>query len=212
MTTADAAMSERPPLYLADTIDLDHAVAWLADVNAGREAPGRLAIAALFVRAVASALRAVPELNGWWMAGRPCPSDAVHLGVAVGRRRSAPVIPVLADADRCTLDELMGRLRTIVRHARTGEPSVPEPARPTFTVTSLGELGVQAVFPPIVRPQLGAVGFGKIVEQPSAVAGAIVCSPMVTATLAADQRVIDSHRGARLLSRIDELLQRPEAL
>jgi pyruvate dehydrogenase E2 component (dihydrolipoamide acetyltransferase) len=212
MTPAVALMPEHPPLYLAATIDLERAVGWLTEVNAAREAPARLAIAALFLKAVAGALREFPELNGWWMAGRRCSSGAVHLGVAVAQRREPPVIPVVADADRCTLDELMAKLRAVVRHARSGQPPTLEPARPTFTVTSLGELGVQAVFPPIVRPQLGAVGFGKIVEQPSAVAGAIVCSPMVTTTLAADQRATDSHGGARLLSRIDELLQQPEAL
>jgi pyruvate dehydrogenase E2 component (dihydrolipoamide acetyltransferase) len=44
------------------------------------------------------------------------------------------------------------------------------------------------------------------------VAGAIVCSPVVTATLAADHRVVDGHRGARFLAIIDRLLQQPAML
>jgi pyruvate dehydrogenase E2 component (dihydrolipoamide acetyltransferase) len=87
-----------------------------------------------------------------------------------------------------------------------------ELAQGTFTVTSLGDQGVQAVFPSIVPPQVAGVGFGRVTEQPSAVAGAIVCSPVVTATLAADQRVTDSQRGARFLALLDERLQHPEAL
>jgi pyruvate dehydrogenase E2 component (dihydrolipoamide acetyltransferase) len=84
-------------------------------------------------------------------------------------------------------------------------------AGPTFTVTNLGTLGVHSIFPSIAPPLVGAVGFGKVVEKPSIVQGAVVCSPAVTATLAADQ-TIGSHRGARFLTTIDRVLQRPEAL
>jgi pyruvate dehydrogenase E2 component (dihydrolipoamide acetyltransferase) len=106
----------------------------------------------------------------------------------------------------------MGSLRDLVRRARANRLRAADLSNPTFTVTNLGELGVQAVFPSIVPPQGGAVGFGKVVEQPSAVAGTIVCSPMVTATLTAWQEVVDSHRGARFLSAVDSLLQHPETL
>jgi len=59
---------------------------------------------------------------------------------------------------------------------------------------------------------VGGAGFGKVVEQPSAVAGAIVCSPVVTATLAADHRVVDGHRGAHFLAAVERRLREPEAL
>ena len=139
-------------------------------------------------------------------------STAVHLGVGVARRRGGQVIPVLLDADRRDLDDLMHALLAIVRRARAGRLQQSDLGHPTFTVTSLGELGVQTVFPAIVPPQVGGVGFGKVVEQPSAVAGTIVCSPVVTATLAADQRVVDGHRGARFLTAIERRLQEPETL
>jgi pyruvate dehydrogenase E2 component (dihydrolipoamide acetyltransferase) len=205
-------MPGNPHLYLAATIDLDRAVAWLAGVNAQRPASRRLLMAALFLKAVTRSLREVPELNGFWIDGRNQPSTAVHLGVAVARRGAGPVIPVLLDADRLDLDDLMQALLVIVRRGRAGHPHQADVGAPTFTVTSLGELGVQTVFPSIVPPQVGGVGFGKVVEQPSAVAGTIVCSPVVTATLAADHRVVDGHRGARFLATIERRLQEPEAL
>jgi pyruvate dehydrogenase E2 component (dihydrolipoamide acetyltransferase) len=205
-------MTESPHLYLAATIDLDRAVTWLADVNAQRPASRRLLMAALFLKAVARSLREVPELNGFWIDGCSQTSTAVHLGVTLARRRAGPVIPVLFDADRRDLDDLMQALLAIVRRAQAGRPHQSDLGDPTFTVTSLGELGVQAVFPSIVPPQVGGVGFGKVVEQPSAVAGTIVCSPVVTATLAADQRVVDGHRGARFLAALERRLQEPEAL
>jgi len=205
-------MAESPHLYLAATIDLERAVAWLAEVNAQRQAPRRLLMAGLFLKAVACSLREVPELNGFWIDGCSQTSTAVHLGVSVARRPGGPVIPVLLDADRRDLDDLMQALLAIVRRARAGRLHQSDLGHPTFTVTSLGELRVQTVFPSIVPPQVGGVGFGRVVEQPSAVAGTIVCSPVVTTTLAADQRVVDGHRGARFLAAIERRLQEPESL
>lgn len=207
--------ADATPLYLAATVDLQRAVDWLAETNAQRPAPERVVMAALFLRAVVTALRDVPELNGPWAMGHTGGQTAhcgpVHLAVAVGRRAGGLATVVLPDADRLALADLMRRFREGVALVRRGGTPA-DVAQATFTVTSLGEQGVQAVFPSIVPPQVAGVGFGRVTEQPSAVAGAIVCSPVVTATLAADQRVTDSQRGARFLALLDERLQRPEAL
>jgi pyruvate dehydrogenase E2 component (dihydrolipoyllysine-residue acetyltransferase) len=205
-------MPERQHFYLAATIDLDRAVTWLVDANAQRPASRRLLMAALFLKAVAGSLLDIPELNGFWIDGRGQTSAGVHLGIALATRRAGPVIPVLVDADRRDLDDLTQALLAMVRRFRAGHPDRSDLGHPTFTVTSLGELGVHAVFSSIVPPQVGSVGFGKVVEQPSVVAGAIVCSPVVTATLAADHRAVDGRRGARFLAAIERRLQAPEAL
>ena len=205
------AMGASSHLYLAANIDLDRAVNWLAELNAHRPAPDRLVMAALFLKAVTHGLRDVPELNGTMIDGEGHPSSTVHLGVAVARWDGAPIVAVLPDAGRRGVDDVMRMLRDLVRRARTDRLRETDLPEPTFTVTHLGYLGVQAVFPSIVPPLVGAVGFGKVVEQPSAVQGAVVCSPVVTATLAAADSV-GSHRGARFLATIDRVLQRPEAL
>jgi pyruvate dehydrogenase E2 component (dihydrolipoamide acetyltransferase) len=83
---------------------------------------------------------------------------------------------------------------------------------PTITVTSLGDQGVDAVLPVIYPPQVAIVGFGRIRERPWAVGGDVAVRPVVTASLAADHRVSDGHRGAQFLAGLDRLLQRPEDL
>jgi pyruvate dehydrogenase E2 component (dihydrolipoamide acetyltransferase) len=200
-----------PYVYLAATVDLDRAVTWLGQANAQRRPPDRLVMAALFLRAVTHGLRDVPELNATVVDHPRLPGAAVHLGVTVMRRDGAPVVSVLPDAERRSVDDLMKALRELAHRARTDRLREADLGMPTFTVTNLGNLGVQAVFPTVVPPLVGAVGIGKVIEQPSAVDGAVVCSPVVTLTLAADHAV-GSHRGARFLATIDRVLQRPEAL
>ena len=208
LQNTEAAISH---LYLAATIDLDRAITWLGAANTQRRPPDRLVMAALFLRAVTHGLREVPELNATTADDPRLPGAAVHLGVTVMRRDGTPLVPVLPDAERRSVDDLMKALRELAHRARTDRLREADLGGPTFTVTDLGNLGVQAVYPSVVPPLVGAVGIGKVVEQPSAVDGAVVCSPVVTMTLAADHAV-GSHRGARFLATIDRVLQRPEAL
>ena len=83
---------------------------------------------------------------------------------------------------------------------------------PLLKLTNLGDQGVDAVFPVIYPPQVAIVGFGRIRERPWVSAGSLGVAHVVTATLAADHRASDGHRGAVFLAALDRLLQNPEAL
>jgi pyruvate dehydrogenase E2 component (dihydrolipoamide acetyltransferase) len=68
------------------------------------------------------------------------------------------------------------------------------------------------VFGVIYPPQVALVGFGRIAERPWAENGSLSVRPTVSASLSADHRVSDGHRGALFLAEIRELLQHPERL
>ncbi|MFD9617761.1 dihydrolipoamide acetyltransferase family protein [Streptomyces virginiae] len=206
------ANREIPHYYLSTTIDLAVAMAWMRDRNASRPVVERLVPAALLLKSVALAARQVPELNGYWKEEAFVPSPTVRLGVAVSLRGGGLVAPALADADTMPLPELMAALKGLVSRARSGRLRASETADPTLTVTNLGDQGVEAVFGVIYPPQVALVGLGRVTERPVAVDGMLTVHPTVTATLAADHRASDGATGARLLTAIDRLLQRPEEL
>lgn len=203
---------EAPHFYLGTTIDLRTAMSWIERENAERNVAGRLLPGALLLKAAALALRDVPELNARWEGDEAPPAPRIHLGVAVSLRGGGLVAPALHDADRLPLAELMAALKDLVLRARAGTLRSSEMSDPTITVTSLGERGVETVFPVIFPPQVAIVGFGKIAERPWVVDGRVVPRPLVNATLAADHRVTDGHRAAAYLASLDALLQRPEGL
>jgi pyruvate dehydrogenase E2 component (dihydrolipoamide acetyltransferase) len=211
-----AAMSrsnrEIPHYYLGTEVDVGAAIEWLAAENARRGVADRVLPAVLLLKAVALAVREVPEMNGFWSDGAFRPSTAVHLGVAISLRGGGLVAPAIHDADRKTLPELMRALSDIVARARAGSLKSSEMSDPTLTVTNLGDLGVESVFGVIFPPQVALVGFGRIVERPRVRGGAVAARPTVLASLAADHRASDGHRGGRFLAAIDALLQKPEAL
>lgn len=203
---------EIPHYYLSTTIDMQRALTWLTETNLRRPITDRLLYGVLLIKAAALALREVPELNAVWTEGRAVPSEAVHVGVAISLRQGGLVAPALHDADRLPLDELMRDFRDLVTRARAGSLRSSELADPTITVTSLGEQGVEAVFGVIYPPQVALVGFGKVVERPWIAEGQIKARPLVTATLSADHRVTDGHRGGLFLAAVDRLLQDPGRL
>ena len=214
--TIAAAMTrskrEIPHYYLSTTIDMQRTMTWVNAVNAQRPVTERLIHGVLFIKAVALALRELPELNAWCVDGRVVQKTAIHVGVAIALRQGGLVAPALHDADRQSVDELMRNFRDLVQRARAGSLRSSELSDPTITVTSIGEQGVDSVFAIIYPPQAAIVGFGKIVERPWSVDGQIVSRPLVTATLSGDHRVTDGHRGALFLSAVDRLLQEPARL
>lgn len=203
---------EIPHYYLSTTIDLSRMSKWLEAENAKRPITERVLPVVPLLRATALALREVPELNGYWVEGGFRRSEAIHLGFAISFRGGGLVAPALHDADKRTTPELMRDLTDLIKRARAGSIRSSELTDPTITVTNLGDQGVEAVFGIIYPPQVALVGFGKIAERPWAAGGMVGARPTVVASLAADHRASDGHRGGIFLTALDRLLQEPEKL
>ncbi len=203
---------EIPHYYLGTRIDLSRTIAWLQAENLKRPVTERLLYSVLLLKAVALAVHEIPEMNGFWGDGAFKPSQAVHVGVAISLRQGGLIAPAIHDLDKKSLDEIMVNLRDLVKRVRAGVLRSSEITDATITVTSLGEQGVETVFGIIYPPQVALVGFGKITERPWAANGMVGAKPVIMATLAADHRASDGHRGGLFLAAIDRLLQEPQKL
>jgi pyruvate dehydrogenase E2 component (dihydrolipoamide acetyltransferase) len=211
-----AAMSrskrEIPHYYLSQDIDLTVATEWLGARNADLPPAKRLLMGVLFIKAVAITLPRFPELNGFDRDGRFEPSEAVHVGSATAIRGGGLIAPAIHDADRLDLATVMNRLRNLVSRVRSGGLRASELSDPTVTVSSLGDRGVDRLYGIIYPPQVAIVGFGTPRLGPWVVEGGIVPRTLVTATLAADHRHSDGHRGALFLAALAQRLQEPDML
>jgi pyruvate dehydrogenase E2 component (dihydrolipoamide acetyltransferase) len=201
-----------PHYYLSTMIDLGPARDWLADQNRGRAPAERLLPAVLQIKAVALALREFPDLNAWRVGEAPVPKESIHVGVAISLRGGGLVAPAIHDTDRLNLDQLMSALRDLVSRVRGGALRSSELTDSTITVSNLGDRGVDALFGVIYPPQVALVGFGRIAERPWVVDGQVLARPVVTASLSADHRSSDGHRGGLFLARVEQLLQEPARL
>lgn len=208
-----AAMSrskrEIPHYYLAHTVDLDAALSGLRATNETRSVADRILPVALFVRAVAVALRGFPELNGFVRDGKFVAGTGIHIGLAVSLRGGGLINPAIHDADREDLPGLMAKIRDVTARARCGGLRASELADATITVTNLGEQGVHRVFGVIHPPQVAIVGIGAIATRPWVVDNVVVARPLVDLSLAADHRVSDGHHGGRFLRAVAHELGGP---
>lgn len=217
MRTAIASAMERskreiPHYYLSETIPLETALRWLRTENAKRSINDRVLPAALLLKAVAVTLKRFPELNGFYRAGSFVSAEKTHVGVAISLRQGGIVAPALLDTQTKTLLQLMRELADLTQRCRAGSLRSSELAESTITVTNLGDQGTSEVFGVIYPPQVALVGFGRVIERPWAQNGEVRILPTLTATLSADHRVSDGHRGALFLLELSDALQHPEEL
>lgn len=203
---------EIPHYYLQSRLDMTAATLWLADYNAAQEPANRLILSALLLRATVLALQEFPEFNGFWQDETFHPSRDIHLGMAINIRSMGLMTPALRNLEQASLPEVMLKLQDVTKRARSGGLRSSEVGTATLTVTALGERGVDSVFGVIFPPQVAILGFGRLHREPVAVGDAIAVHSVMQATLAADHRVSDGHRGALFLDRIGQYLCDPALL
>jgi pyruvate dehydrogenase E2 component (dihydrolipoamide acetyltransferase) len=203
---------EIPHYYLGCDIEVERAAVWLESFNTGRPIGERVLFAALVFKAIALALREVPDLNGSFVDGAFRRSEAIHLGVVTSLRDGGVIVPALHDADRLSLPDLMASLRDLLTRVRAGQLRSSDLADATTTVTNLGDLGVETVYGVIYPPQVALIGLGRVTARPVVREQAIVAARVCTITLAADHRVTDGMTGARFLADVRARLAHPEAL
>jgi pyruvate dehydrogenase E2 component (dihydrolipoamide acetyltransferase) len=211
-TAMSKSKREIPHYYLSTTIEMTRALDWLAKENSQRSISERLLVAVLQLKAVALALRDVPELNGYWKDEQFQPAEAVHVGLAISMKGGGLVAPAVHDTNRKSLVELMATLHDLIPRARAGRLRSSEMTDATVTLTNLGDLGVESVYGVIYPPQVAIVGLGKITQQPWVENGVVAVRSIVKATLAADHRASDGRTGAKFLEALNGRLQNPEQL
>ncbi len=203
---------EIPHYYLETRIDMSKPLAWLEAENLQRSIRDRILPVVLLIKATAKALTDVPQLNGYWLDDALNTSEGIHIGFAISLRQGGLVTPAIHDADLKSLEELMASMSDLIKRTRAGRLRSSELTDATITLTNLGDMGVEKVYGVIYPPQVGLVGFGKVIEQTWVENGMLGIRPVLTATLAGDHRASDGRTGGQFLDALNHYLQEPEKL
>ena len=208
----EQANRDIPHYHLGETVDVEETLRWLSETNAGRPPARRLLPAVLVLKATALALKDHRDLNGYWIDGTFRAGAGIHLGVAISLRQGGLLAPAIRDVDDRSLDDLMEALKDLVERTRSGGLRGSELTDPTFTVSNLGDSGVESIHGLITPPQVAFLGVGRITPRPWAVDGMLAVRRTVYLGLAGDHRASDGRRGAHFLGAIATRLTRPETL
>jgi 2-oxoglutarate dehydrogenase E2 component (dihydrolipoamide succinyltransferase) len=171
----------------------------------------KLGFMSFFIKAVVSALQAVPQINSRIEGDDLIQNHFYDVGVAVGTERGL-VVPVVRDADQKSFAQLEKELVDFAGKAREGKIKIEELQGGVFTISNGGVYGSLLSTPILNPPQSGILGMHKIQERPIAVKGEVVVRPMMYLALSYDHRVVDGKEAVTFLIRIKECIENPVRL
>jgi pyruvate dehydrogenase E2 component (dihydrolipoamide acetyltransferase) len=201
---------EAPHIYLTRAVDVTELLALRATLNDTLVAAGgsKVSVNDLVVKAVATALRAHPEVNVSFAGDSVRRHKRVHVGVAVAVA-SGLLVPVVRDADRASVSEIAARTRDLSARARDRKLRPEEMTGGTFTVSNLGMYGIEQFTAVINPPEAAILAVGAAIEELRPRDGVPVVRSIMRVTLSCDHRVVDGATGAGFLQTLAGLLEAP---
>ncbi len=198
------------PVTLTTTIDATELVSLRNQWKIASQSSGDLvpSYTDLFAKLTAMALVKHPILNSRWEDDRIVIAEGIHIGIAVDTEAGL-MVPVVRDVPRLSLKELSIRSRDLIDRARQRKLAASEMQGGTFTVTSLGALGIDAFTPIIHYPECAILGIGRIRRCPAVIEDQIVIRDQVTLSLTFDHRITDGVPAARFLQTLSALIGNP---
>jgi len=207
------AKSTIPHFYLTLDCELDALLALREQINKGAPLTDgkpayKLSVNDMIIKALAMALRAVPDANVTWTDGAMLKHKHADIGVAV----SIPgglITPVVRDACHKPLSVISNEMKDLAARARNRKLKPEEYQGGSSAVSNLGMFGIKD-FAAVINPPhatILAVGAGekRIVVKNDAPAVAMVMS----VTLSTDHRAVDGALGAELLSAFKGYIENP---
>ena len=159
--------------------------------------------------AVIRALEKFPQANTHFLGDKIKWFKKVHLGLAVDTDRGL-MVPALRNADDLSITGLSSQLKELSAAARNGNvnPDLLNPAAASFTVSNLGNYGVEMFTPVINLPQTAILGVCTIVPRPKELEdGVYGFVPMMGLSLTYDHQALDGGEATLFLAEIKNQIE-----
>ena len=158
---------------------------------------------------VIKALEKFPEANSHFLTDSIKTFHKVHLGLAVDTSRGL-MVPALINASDMDLAKLSKELKSIAEACKKGSinPELIQSTAATFTVSNLGNYGVEMFTPIINLPQVAILGVCTIINRPVNIGNNILgFVPYIGLSLTYDHRAIDGGPATLFLREIKEQIE-----
>lgn len=193
-----------PHLYLSSDVILDPLLSFRKELKEKHDV--KVSVNDIIIKAVAIALRNVPEANAYWDTekGEVVLLDSVDISIAVATEKGL-MTPIVRNADQKTISAISLEIKELASRARAGKLTPNEFQGGTFSISNLGMFPVDHFCAIINPPQacILAVGRGNQVVEPVFGTDGIEKPAVVTKmnlTLSADHRVFDGKVGGSFIA------------
>ncbi|MGF6159945.1 pyruvate dehydrogenase E2 component (dihydrolipoamide acetyltransferase) [Ensifer sp. KUDG1] len=202
-----------PHFYVSVDCELDALLALRAQLNAAAPEQGgkpvyKLSVNDMVIKALALALRDVPNANVSWTESNMVKHKHADVGVAV----SIPgglITPIVRQADLKSLSAISNEMKDLGQRAKDRKLKPEEYQGGTTAVSNMGMMGVKN-FAAVVNPPhatILAIGAGE--ERVVVKNKQMVIANVMTVTLSTDHRAVDGALGAELLGAFKRYIENP---
>ncbi len=198
-----------PHFYLTAEADMESAMTFREQIKEVHGA--KLSVNDLVIKAVALALRRVPEANASWTDEGIVRHARVDIGMVVAVDDGL-LTPVIRSADAKTLGQIAAEAQDLGKRARDRKLKPEDMTGSTFSISNLGMMGIIEFAAIINPPEAAILAVGVVRKIPVVKNDQIVVGQRMALTLSCDHRVVDGALGAKLLSAIISVLERPMTL
>jgi 2-oxoisovalerate dehydrogenase E2 component (dihydrolipoyl transacylase) len=162
---------------------------------------------AFFVKAVAQALKAFPEMNSMWAGDKIIQKKDINISIAVATE-TALFVPVIKNADEKSIKGIAREISDYAKKARSGKLTTEDMSGGTFTVNNTGSFGSVQSMGIINYPQAAIIQVESIVKRPVIMNNNMIAiRDMVNLCLSLDHRVLDGLVCGRFLQHVKQLLE-----
>ncbi|MCE1197479.1 MAG: 2-oxo acid dehydrogenase subunit E2 [Marinilabiliales bacterium] len=166
--------------------------------------PTNITLNDLICFAVIKALKQYPQANSHFLGDSMKYFKKVHLGLAVDTDRGL-MVPVIRNADDLSIQGLSNQMREIAGACRNGSinPDLLSSEAATFTISNLGNYGVEMFTPVINLPQSAILGVNAIIPRPKEIGdGVYAFVPHLGLSLTYNHQALDGGEATRFLKQI----------
>jgi pyruvate dehydrogenase E2 component (dihydrolipoamide acetyltransferase) len=218
------AKSTVPHFYLTVDCELDALLALRKQLNdaapvkktdnpasGGGEPAYKLSVNDLIIKALALALKEVPDANVSWTEGAMVKHRHADVGVAV----SIPgglITPIVRKAEEKSLSSISNEMKDLAARARTRKLKPEEYQGGTTAVSNLGMFGIRDFAAVINPPHATILAIGAGEQRAVVKGGEVKVATVMSVTLSTDHRAVDGALGAELIGAFKRLIENPMGL
>ena len=195
-----------PHFYLSVDCRMERLLALRAEINAA--ASRKISVNDFIVRAVAVALREVPQANVGWTDSVMRQYQQADIAVAVSTDTGL-ITPIVRAADSKTLSQISQEIADLAARARAGQLRPEEYQGGSMSVSNLGMYGVGEFAAIINPPQAAILAVGASQQQPVVDNGELKVGTVMRCTLSVDHRAIDGALAAQWLAAFQRAIEAP---
>jgi len=206
-----------PHFYLTIDTEIDSLLGLREQINAAapKDETGtpawKVSVNDMVIKAMAMALRAVPQANATWTEGGMLIHKHADIGVAVAIPNGL-ITPVVRHADEKPLSQISSEMKDYAKRARARHLKPEEYQGGSTAISNLGMYGIKD-FAAVINPphsSILAVGMGE--ERAVVRDGKIVVATIMSVTLSTDHRAVDGALGAELLKAFKRFIEKPSGM